>query len=247
MNETNTPSVGLEPRPGDGQSSTSGATDWPVDSEPLPNAQPGSADDSAATVQPPAANIPAPDTLEGIATGPIGEGIASLQKRLDGIEESIGALSKQISYLPPQVRTLGGKVDGLTTSISEPRFRNVLLSLLGIYDLVDQLWRGLPDADEKASDHKRSYDVLRTQLRQILETNGLTEIPTSGAFDPLFHRAIKRVTTSDPAQEGSILEVVRPGFCTPQAVLRYAEVVVGAYQPPDPAIAPGRAEAGGEG
>lgn len=158
---------------------------------------------------------------------------AQTQERLVNVETVAGETAKQVSFLPPQVRQLSGKVEGLNTSISESRYRAALLSLLGVYDLVDQVLRTLPaaDGDEREAAHRRNYEVVRTQLRQILDANGLSEIAADGAFDPTVHRAAQRAPVSDPAQADMVLEVVRPGFRTGQSVLRYSEVVVGHYVP----------------
>ena len=159
--------------------------------------------------------------------------LVAILGRLEKLEEAAGTTAKQVGYLPPQVRILGSKVEGLTTSISEPRHRALLLGLLAVYDLVDQLLRASRQATPASeADHLRNYEVLRTQLRQLLEANGLEEIPAQGAFDPEQHRAIERATVSDPDLDNRILEVARPGFRTPQAVLRYAEVRVGRFQAP---------------
>jgi molecular chaperone GrpE len=159
--------------------------------------------------------------------------VAEVQARLTGLEGSVEETKKLVSFLPPQVRALGGKVDGLGTSINEPRIRSMLLGLVGISDLVEQMARqarlepGSPEASQ-ATD----FEVLATQLGQMLALNGLERIPTEGGFNPEFHRAVGRVEVVAPGDANRVLEVVRPGFRTEQAVLRYAEVVVGKYAPP---------------
>jgi molecular chaperone GrpE len=188
---------------------------------------------ATAPEQPPEAE-PAPEADE---TAPaeaqaVRGSLTAILERLEKLEEAAATTAKQVGYLPPQVRMLGNKVEGLATSISEPRYRALLLGLLAIYDLVDQLLRASRQAPASESEavHTRNYDVLRTQLRQLLEANGLEEIPAEGAFDPEQHRAIERATVSDPDLNNRILEVARPGFRTAQAVLRYAEVRVGHYE-----------------
>lgn len=170
--------------------------------------------------------------------------------------ERMAGLEKQVAFLPPQVRMLAAKVDGLSTAITEPRIRALLMGLLGIYDLIDQVLRTLParmtDADR---DHLHNYQVLRAQLEVLLESNGLSEIPADGAFDPLLHRALQSVPVDDPQKADSVLEVVRPGFRTEQAILRYAEVLVGRYNsapaatagPEGPREPAGSGEGGDEG
>lgn len=175
------------------------------------------------------------NTLQGIEMGvaEIRSQMEVLGDRVSEIEVGLGAAAKQVSFLPPQVRMLAGKVDGLATAISEPQYRALLLSLLGVYDLIDQILR-TPGSDvvDSPDTHCRNYEVLRTQLRQILHLNGLSLIPTEGAFNAELHRAVERVIVTDPADANRVLEVVRPGFHTETTVLRFAEVRVGYYTSP---------------
>ena len=151
----------------------------------------------------------------------------AILQRLDAFQESVDGLAKLVSYLPPQLRMLGGKIDGLTTSLAEPRCRALLLGLLSIQDLVDQMLRAPENGSLPAPDHRRNYEVLATQIGQLLASNGLSEIPTDGEFDPQLHRAVGSAPCDDPARENRVAEVVRRGFRTEQSVLRYAEVLVG--------------------
>lgn len=153
------------------------------------------------------------------------------QTRLAALENAVTALKEQLGYLPPQVRMLGDKIDGLTTSVSEPRLRALLMGLLDVFDLVERTLNSLPpdEAPPGEVDHRNNYRVFRTQLGQLLESNGLREIPAEGAFDPQLHRAVRRVPCDSPDQDGCIVEVVRTGFQTEHNVLRYAEVNVGQY------------------
>jgi molecular chaperone GrpE (heat shock protein) len=146
------------------------------------------------------------------------------------LADRIASLEKQVAFLPPQVRMLAAKVDGLTAAIAEPRIRSLLTGLLGVFDLTDQVLRTLPPAESTCDeDHRRNYQVLRTQIEVLLNANGLMQIPAAGAFDPQLHKALQSVPVDHPAQDGMVLEIVRPGFRTEQAVLRYAEVLVGRF------------------
>jgi hypothetical protein len=212
-------------------------------------------DDRGATIetasevsQPEAPDVVAAETIETADASLVGavrelsretrelrDTVSAMQTRIAAFEAAMDATAKQVSFLPPQMRMLGGKIDGLATAISEPRYRAALLGLLGVYDLADQILRTLPaddDGQTGVANHRRNYEVLLAQLRQILEANGLTEIPTDGGFDPELHRALKLVPVADPAQSDQVLETVRRGFRTEQSVLRYAEVLVGQYSPP---------------
>ena len=97
-----------------------------------------------------------------------------------------------------------------------------------IHDLVDQMCQAAACGANEQSDQTPAYqlDVLRTQIRQVLAVNGLTEIATDGQFDPELHCAVSRVPCTDEAQVGRIKSVTRAGYRVNETILRYAEVNV---------------------
>jgi len=160
---------------------------------------------------------------------------AAALERIDALSADLARLSevadmtaRQVAFIPPQVRALTGKLDAAVGAIGESRYQSLLLRLLSLYDLSLQLMP--PETDP---DGRHRFDVLLTQMRQVLEVNGLNEIAAAGAFDPALHRSLGRVAVSDPALDGRIAEVVRAGFRSETTVLRYAEVRVGVYAPPE--------------
>ncbi|MCD4786506.1 MAG: nucleotide exchange factor GrpE [Candidatus Eremiobacteraeota bacterium] len=156
------------------------------------------------------------------------ESFGKMGNRISNLESLAEKTANQVSYLPPNVRMLGKKIDGLTTSISETRYRGLLLDLLGIFDLIDQLLLSSRDTEHYSSeDHRRNYEILRTQIRQILDVNELSEISTDGFFDPKIHRAKGSIPCDDPGKVNRILKVYRPGFRTEESILRFAEVAIG--------------------
>ncbi len=170
-----------------------------------------------------------------------------VQAGLAQIVEAVGKTGEQLSFLPGQIRNLGGRVDAVAVSVSETRYRSLLLDLLGIYDLLEQLIRSVePTVSETSRPHLQNYKLLQIQLEQILEYNGLTRIPTAGPFTPDIHRAVDRHPCEEAAQAGQVVKVVRPGFRTALQVLRFAEVVVSYQVPrppaPEPANEPAPAE-----
>src|SRR5262245_23600228 len=127
-----------------------------------------------------------------------------IQERLDALTAAVDAAAKQVAFLPPQVRSLGAKVEGLATSVSDSRLRSLLLGVLSVYDLADQMCR---TAESNGSaDHRNNYEVLRTQMKQLLAGNGLEEISTDNGFDPQLHRSVQKVACSEPGEANRILE-----------------------------------------
>ncbi len=149
------------------------------------------------------------------------------REQLDQVQSEIASLKDQVSCLPPQLRRIAGKVDGVTTAVADASYKTLLLRLIGILDLVDGMRATHAAKPHGAEDVARHYEVLATQLRQVLDANGVSEIPTNGPFDPNIHHSVKRVEQEDPALHNRVLHVVRPGFRTEQQPIRYAEVTVG--------------------
>ena len=184
---------------------------------------------------------PLPETEAMVENNPAPACDPRLIERLDGLQagliqivDAVGKTSEQLSFLPGQIRNLGGRVDAVAVSISETRYRTLLMDILGIYDLLDQLIRSVElVASEADRQHLKNYRILQTQMVQILEYNGLSRISTEGPFNPDVHRAVDRMPCEEASQAGQVVKVVRPGFRTALQVLRYAEVVV-SYHAPGP-------------
>jgi|DewCreStandDraft_5_1066085.scaffolds.fasta_scaffold00578_18 molecular chaperone GrpE len=76
--------------------------------------------------------------------------------------------------------------------------------------------------------------LIYRKLWQVLEAEGLKKIePVGGKFDPWEHEAVASEET-DAAEEGQILEVLRPGYKLDHRVIRPAQVKV-ARRPARPA------------
>ncbi len=67
--------------------------------------------------------------------------------------------------------------------------------------------------------------LIYTQLRGILEKEGLKEIPCEGCLDPYYHEAVA-VEEKEDCEDGEILEVLQKGYTLNGKVIRYAKVKV---------------------
>ena len=94
--------------------------------------------------------------------------------------------------------------------------------------IVDDLERAL----EAAERHEEAQLVdgvklVEKSLRAALAKEGLTEIDTSGRFDPHVHEALLTQPAED-AEPGSVLDVVQRGYRLGDKVVRPARVIVAA-------------------
>ncbi len=77
----------------------------------------------------------------------------------------------------------------------------------------------------KVEEVTKGIEMLKTQLLMSLQSLGLEEIPTNGAYNAELHEAISSIKNPEIA-EGSILEVVKKGFKLREKIIRPATVVV---------------------
>ena len=88
--------------------------------------------------------------------------------------------------------------------------------------IEDDLDRALDSAKEE-NDFVIGVRGIRQNLMKVLESKGLTEIPTDGKFDPNCHEALCVVEADT---EGDIAEVFQKGYRLGNKVLRYSKVKV---------------------
>ena len=93
--------------------------------------------------------------------------------------------------------------------------------------ILDNFEMGMQAAgQEKESMIYIGMDMVRKQLNEFLEGNGVKEIAAQGeSFDPNVHEAVSQEESSEVA-EGVILRVMRRGFTLRDRLLRPASVVV---------------------
>ena len=88
--------------------------------------------------------------------------------------------------------------------------------------IEDDLDRALDNAKED-NDFVIGVRGIRQNLMKVLESKGLTEIPTDGKFDPNCHEALCIVEADT---DGDIAEVFQKGYRLGDKVLRYSKVKV---------------------
>jgi molecular chaperone GrpE len=94
--------------------------------------------------------------------------------------------------------------------------------------ILDDLERAL-EAAERHEEAKLvvGVELVQKSLRAALAKEGLTEIDTSGQFDPHVHEALLTQPAQD-AEPGSVLDVLQRGYRLGDKVVRPARVIVAA-------------------
>jgi molecular chaperone GrpE len=95
--------------------------------------------------------------------------------------------------------------------------------------VLDTFERALAAHDEPAyAEYRKGVELIYKQLWESLAKQGLERIDAQGkAFDPHVHQAIERVETDEYA-DGTVIDVLQPGYIFHGRVLRPATVRVAA-------------------
>ncbi|KEA46661.1 molecular chaperone GrpE [Campylobacter mucosalis] len=80
-------------------------------------------------------------------------------------------------------------------------------------------------SDEFSAKLKEGIDLTLNEFKKCFEKHGISEIDTSGEFDPNVHNAVMRVD-SDAHQSGQIVQVMQRGYTINGRVLRPAMVSI---------------------
>ncbi len=92
--------------------------------------------------------------------------------------------------------------------------------------VLDDLERALEAAERhEEAQLVEGVKLVEKSLRAALAKEGLTEVDTSGQFDPHVHDALL-TQPSEGAEPGSVLEVVQRGYRVGDRVVRPARVIV---------------------
>lgn len=166
----------------------------------------------------------------------------------------VEALKRQLAEKDEQLQRYAAKYKAQASEFEEARIRlrrevakdverekqNVLKSFL---DVVDNLDRALSAAtatserDETTTGNAcaalvKGVDLVRSQFLATLKHSGVTRIEAAGQdFDPNLHEALSSIPVTDTAQDGVVVEVVKPGYLVGDEVLRPATVTVGKLTP----------------
>ncbi len=130
----------------------------------------------------------------------------------------------QAQFLDALIDLRDRMVRGLRTA--RDHVRSVRASLESSWIL--RLSGGAPrELLEAAQAHERGYLMSLERLDELLEAQGVREIPVrrGDPFDPRTMH-VMGVTSARDLDEGKVAEVVRPGYRRDDGLLRYSEVMV---------------------
>ncbi len=164
--------------------------------------------------------------------------VSELEAELAAHAENAEALEAERDEYLEDVKRLAAEFDNFRKRASRERdaiVQRANARLIGeCLDILDDLERAIaaaeapsvggPEASSSDPTVLEGVALVEKRLRGLLEREGISEIDTSGAFDPHVHEALLTQPSEDP--EGTILGVMQKGYALGDHVLRPARVAV---------------------
>ena len=155
-------------------------------------------------------------------TEEVSDGTSELETKLAESEKALAEKDKQYQYLAAEYdnfrrRSAKEKTDAYSNAKAD--------AAQAFLPVFDNLQRALaaPCTDEA---YAKGVEMTMTQLRQVLEKLGITEIDAlNQPFDPNLHNAVMHVD-DDSVGESTVVEVFQSGFRMGDKVIRFAMVKV---------------------
>ena len=155
-------------------------------------------------------------------TEEVSDGTSELETKLAESEKALAEKDKQYQYLAAEYdnfrrRSAKEKTDAYSNAKAD--------AAQAFLPVFDNLQRALaaPCTDEA---YAKGVEMTMTQLRQVLEKLGITEIDAlNQPFDPNLHNAVMHVD-DDSVGESTVVEVFQSGFKMGDKVIRFAMVKV---------------------
>ena len=190
----------------------------------LPAADAESLDAAPAPLDP-ADDITAPDAASGEEPSSPEERIAWLQLALQSAQDQHLRLLAEFDNF--RRRTGRERLEARELFTAE-----VWKRIVGV---IDDLQRGLASS-ASGEDFRRGVEIALSRIRVQMASDHIERVSCIGEpFDPRRHIAIVEQPTSDPSEDGIVLNESCPAYVMGARVLRPADVIVGRLTPPESA------------
>jgi molecular chaperone GrpE len=203
------------------------------------------ADDSASPVE---AGAEAADLGAALEPAPAADAIEAYHQRARLAEDRLAEVLA--AYRKLRTENAGYR-DRLTRNFERRFDQRRERLLLKFIEILDNLDRALDAAEESAAGQAliEGLILVRTQLLQTLQEEGLERIPALGLpYDPSFAESVGSQAVDDPDHHHVVVKELQRGYRLNGRVARPARVVIGEFTPAEgePAAGPPPAPQGEE-
>jgi len=153
----------------------------------------------------------------------IKEELLILQDQLKEKEAMVEEYLSMLQRSQAEFQNYKKRVERERSDVIEQATKDLIFNLLSVLDNFERALES--DTDDIAS-FKKGVDMIFTQLKKVLDAEGLSPIPAVGEqFDPYYHEAV--LTATGDYEEDIILEELEKGYLLKKTVLRPSKVKVG--------------------
>lgn len=148
--------------------------------------------------------------------------IKVLKEKLANQKDEIEEKDDRIKRLMAEFENFKKRSDKERTNLYNSVMGDVVTSLLPVLDNLEKAAK----TETKDEQYKNGIEMVLNQFKDVLKTNGVTEIETVGKkFDPSIHEAVSLVQDENLGEK-EIKEEFRKGYMIGDKVLRHSLVVV---------------------
>lgn len=144
------------------------------------------------------------------------------KKKTDELEQKAADLENQLKRALADYQNLEKRISEGRSELTNFVGAELIRKLLPVLDHLEKSLAGVSE-QERQSGWFKGVELAVKELQNVLQAEGLDQIPADGVFDPALHEAVDTRVGDD----NMILEVVRKGYTLNEKVLRPAQVVVG--------------------
>lgn len=143
--------------------------------------------------------------------------IDQLRDRIEDLEAEVADLEDRLARALADRQNLAKRRDREVETARRRGEDDVLGGMLPVLEALDRALEGEVD--------RQGVRMVRDEVLEALDRHDVEPIDAEGAaFDPTRHEAIARVPTDAP--EGTVVDVVQPGYIRGDTVLRPSKVTV---------------------
>ena len=164
------------------------------------------------------------ETLEAVLEEEERTAIASVQEKLRSARKDLDDLKDRHLRKLAEFDNMRKRGEREKSEYFRFALGNFLLDLFPISDSFDRALAHAP-AEALKTDFGQGVAMIRKQIDELWKKYGVTEVETSGTFDPNVHEAVATEPTDEKPKD-SILEVLRKGYFLNDRLLRPALVKV---------------------
>jgi len=153
--------------------------------------------------------------------------VVELEKAKKASERKAAEYKDKLTRLQADMENLQKITKRQVEAVTKQASESLIVKLLPILDSLHKAEEIAHSGKElPAEEMAVGSAMLRKQLAEVLEAEGLTEIPAVGqTLDPELHEAVSYVETDD-ASENTVAEEIRKGYILNGKVIRASLVVV---------------------